>query len=170
MKQMLSRRVVMGSVALACAVLMSPVALAQTKSVGITAYVDHPALDAARKGVEDELKALGWESGKNLKLQYQSAQGNAATTGQIAALLVLNGGFLSIFISAVAIGTFLGGSALAKDSPEALSTLRERVTSKGGTTYAALTVLQDDGVAASLGRAIEAADRRAAELGDEFGR
>lgn len=64
----------------------------------------------------------------------------------------------------------LGGSALAKDSPEALSTLRERVTSKGGTTYAALTVLQDDGVAASLGRAIEAADRRAAELGDEFGR
>ncbi|ARU03351.1 ABC transporter substrate-binding protein [Comamonas serinivorans] len=84
MKQMLSRRVVMSSVALACAVLMSPVALAQTKSVGITAYVDHPALDAARKGVEDELKALGWESGKNLKLQYQSAQGNAATTGQIA--------------------------------------------------------------------------------------
>ena len=70
----------------------------------------------------------------------------------------------------LAIGTFLGGSALAKDSPEALSTLRERVTSKGGTTYAALTVLQDDGVAASLGRAIEAADRRAAELGDEFGR
>lgn len=31
---------------------------------------------------------------------------DTATTGQIAALLVLNGGFLSIFISAVAIGTF----------------------------------------------------------------
>ena len=59
-------------------------AQAKPKTVGITAYVDHPALDAVRKGVEDELKALGWEDGKNLKLQYQSAQGNTATTGQIA--------------------------------------------------------------------------------------
>ena len=70
----------------------------------------------------------------------------------------------------LAIGTFSGGSALAKDSPEALSTLRERVTSKGGTTYAALTVLQEEGVAESFVRAMEAADRRAGELGDEFGR
>ena len=59
-------------------------AQAKPKTVGITAYVDHPALDAVRKGVEDELKALGWEDGKNLKVQYQSAQGNTATTGQIA--------------------------------------------------------------------------------------
>ena len=86
MKQVLIRRAVLSSVALACAGLLSPVAMADTKmkTVGITAYVDHPALDAARKGVEDELKALGWEDGKTLKVQYQSAQGNTATTGQIA--------------------------------------------------------------------------------------
>lgn len=84
MKHSMIRRVAVSSLALACAALMSPFALAQTKSVGITAFVDHPALDAARKGVEDELKALGWEEGKNISIQYQSAQGNAATTGQIA--------------------------------------------------------------------------------------
>lgn len=57
---------------------------ATLKSVGITAIVDHPALDAARKGVVDQLKAEGFVSGKQIKLQYQSAQGNAATAGQIA--------------------------------------------------------------------------------------
>ncbi|MCL6261900.1 ABC transporter substrate-binding protein [Craterilacuibacter sp. RT1T] len=57
---------------------------ADMKSVAVTAIVDHPALDAARKGVEDELKAAGYQNGSNLKLQYQSAQGNTATAGQIA--------------------------------------------------------------------------------------
>ena len=47
--------------------------------------------------------------------------------------------------------------------------LRERVTSKGGTTHAALGVLQAEGVQAAFVRAIEAAARRARELGDEFG-
>jgi putative ABC transport system substrate-binding protein len=57
---------------------------ASLKSVGITAIVDHPALDAARKGVVDELKAEGFVEGKQIKLQYQSAQGSTATAGQIA--------------------------------------------------------------------------------------
>lgn len=54
------------------------------KSVAVTAIVDHPALDAARKGVEDELKAAGFEPGKQIKYQFQSAQGNTATAAQIA--------------------------------------------------------------------------------------
>jgi putative ABC transport system substrate-binding protein len=57
---------------------------ADTKYVAITAIVDHPALDAVRDGAEDELKASGFEPGKNLKWEYQSAQGNAGTAGQIA--------------------------------------------------------------------------------------
>ena len=59
-------------------------AFAADKSVAITAIVEHPALDAARDGVKDELKAAGFESGKNLKLDYQSAQGNTGTAAQIA--------------------------------------------------------------------------------------
>lgn len=54
------------------------------KSVAITAIVEHPALDAIRDGVQDALKRAGYVAGKNLRLQYQSAQGNTATAGQIA--------------------------------------------------------------------------------------
>lgn len=70
----------------------------------------------------------------------------------------------------LAIGTFAGSAQLAADSPEPLATLRERVTSKGGTTYAALTTLAEAGVGPAIVRAAHAAARRAKALGDEFGR
>jgi pyrroline-5-carboxylate reductase len=70
----------------------------------------------------------------------------------------------------LAVGTFAGGSALAADSPEPLAVLRERVTSKGGTTYAALTVMEQVGIKNTFGAAMRAACARAKELGDEFGR
>ncbi|PIT23670.1 ABC transporter substrate-binding protein [Snodgrassella alvi] len=54
------------------------------KKVAITAIVEHPALDAVRQGVIDELRAEGYEQGKNLQLDFQSAQGNTATASQIA--------------------------------------------------------------------------------------
>jgi pyrroline-5-carboxylate reductase len=69
----------------------------------------------------------------------------------------------------LAVQTFVGASALAKASSEPPETLRERVTSKGGTTYAALTSLERDGVRLQFMRAMHAARQRAAELGDEFG-
>jgi len=53
-------------------------------SVEVLAIVEHPALDAIRDGVRAELQAAGYEAGKNLKWEYQSAQGNTATAGQIA--------------------------------------------------------------------------------------
>ncbi|MGV3571514.1 MAG: pyrroline-5-carboxylate reductase [Ramlibacter sp.] len=70
----------------------------------------------------------------------------------------------------LAVGTFAGASELARASAEPLETLRERVTSKGGTTYAALTSMEHDGVKAQFIAAMRAACRRASELGDEFGR
>ncbi|HEY0837860.1 MAG TPA: ABC transporter substrate-binding protein [Azospirillum sp.] len=70
--------------AVAMGVALSTPALAQTKSVAITAIVEHPALDATRDGVIDALKAAGFTPGENLKLDYQSAQGNPATAVQIA--------------------------------------------------------------------------------------
>ena len=71
---------------------------------------------------------------------------------------------------ALAVGTFAGGAHLAAQSAEPLATLRERVTSKGGTTHAALTALEQAGVKAAFVKAMHAACVRAAELGDEFGR
>lgn len=54
------------------------------KKVAITAIVEHPALDAVRQGVLDELAAQGYQQGKNIQIDFQSAQGNTATAGQIA--------------------------------------------------------------------------------------
>jgi pyrroline-5-carboxylate reductase len=70
----------------------------------------------------------------------------------------------------LAIGTFTGASALAHSATEPPSVLRERVTSKGGTTYAAITSLEGADVKAQFKTAIRAAQKRAAELGEEFGR
>jgi pyrroline-5-carboxylate reductase len=69
----------------------------------------------------------------------------------------------------LALATFTGAAALAAQSPESVGTLRERVTSKGGTTYAALTSLESDRVQAAFGKALHAAQRRAVELGNELG-
>jgi pyrroline-5-carboxylate reductase len=69
----------------------------------------------------------------------------------------------------LALATCAGAAALGQTSGESPATLRERVTSKGGTTYAAVTSLQVDGVDAAIRRAVLAAQRRAAELGKEFG-
>lgn len=56
----------------------------EMKEVAITAFVEHPALDAVREGVIEELAAEGFEEGKNVKINFQSAQNNSATAGQIA--------------------------------------------------------------------------------------
>jgi len=69
----------------------------------------------------------------------------------------------------LAVGTFVGSSALAKASDEPPETLRARVTSKGGTTYAAITSMEQDNVKNLFMRAMHAARQRARELGDEFG-
>ncbi|WP_137891962.1 pyrroline-5-carboxylate reductase [Ramlibacter sp. 2FC] len=69
----------------------------------------------------------------------------------------------------LAVGTFVGASELARASDEPPEVLRQRVTSKGGTTYAAISAMQHDGVNALFIKAMHAARQRAKELGDEFG-
>ncbi len=70
----------------------------------------------------------------------------------------------------LAVGTFIGAATLAQRSEDPPQTLRERVTSKGGTTYAALTSMDAAGVKARFEDALFAAQKRAEELGREFGR
>ena len=64
--------------------MVSSVANAAEKHVAITQIVEHPALDACRKGVKDELADAGFVEGKNLKWSFESAQGAPATAAQIA--------------------------------------------------------------------------------------
>jgi pyrroline-5-carboxylate reductase len=70
----------------------------------------------------------------------------------------------------LAIATFSGAAQLAAESHETVAVLRERVTSKGGTTYAALTSMQAAGVKEAIIAAVKAAAARGRELGVELGK
>ena len=61
--------------------------------------------------------------------------------------------------------TFIGAAALAQQSSDPVALLRERVTSKGGTTFAALESMRADKVQDAIIRALHAARDRARELG-----
>ncbi len=52
--------------------------------IGISQIVEHPALDATRKGFADELAASGYVEGKNVQFDYKNAQNNRPVSGQIA--------------------------------------------------------------------------------------
>ncbi|HHW44762.1 MAG TPA: ABC transporter substrate-binding protein [Desulfotomaculum sp.] len=52
--------------------------------LGIIQIVEHPALDAARKGFLETLAANGYEEGKNLQVDFQNAQGDQSTLQTIA--------------------------------------------------------------------------------------
>jgi len=69
----------------------------------------------------------------------------------------------------LAVETFVGTAKLAAQSAEDVALLRERVTSKGGTTERALASMDADGVKSLIVRALHAANQRAHELGVQLG-
>jgi len=70
----------------------------------------------------------------------------------------------------LALHTVLGAAKLAASSADSPAELRSKVTSKGGTTEAALKVFDEERLAERFARAVEAASRRGAELGTELGK
>lgn len=123
-----SRRLVLNTLAAGVLAAMTSFAQAQDmKLVSVTAIVDHPALDSARKGIEDELKALGFEAGKTMKYQYQSAQGNPATAGQIAKKFV---GDKSDVIVAIATPSAQAAAASTKTIPVVFTAVTDPVAAK----------------------------------------
>ncbi|PHV13204.1 pyrroline-5-carboxylate reductase [Chitinimonas sp. BJB300] len=79
-------------------------------------------------------------------------------------------GFDAATARQLAYATFDGAIKLAQASTDSAATLREKVTSKGGTTEAALMLMGEKGVQAAIVMAAQAAESRAAELADELGR
>lgn len=69
----------------------------------------------------------------------------------------------------LAVHTALGAGRLAAESVDPPAVLREQVTSRGGTTAAALAILEASDIRGLLNRAVAAAERRSAELAREFG-
>ncbi|MFA5662686.1 pyrroline-5-carboxylate reductase [Castellaniella sp.] len=68
----------------------------------------------------------------------------------------------------LALATFNGATQLAGLSPDSPAILRERVTSKGGTTAAALEVFMAHDQAKIIHQAVAAATRRARELAGQY--
>jgi pyrroline-5-carboxylate reductase len=68
----------------------------------------------------------------------------------------------------IVLQTVFGAASLARTESAPFAELRERVTSKGGTTYAALTKMEEGHFAQTLQEGIKAADKRSAELADAF--
>lgn len=78
-------------------------------------------------------------------------------------------GFNTSDARVLAIDTFVGAARLAEQSPEQVSVLRQRVTSKGGTTEAALASFDTSGIHDAILRGVLAAAERGRQLGDEIG-
>ena len=70
----------------------------------------------------------------------------------------------------LATATVLGAARMAEAEPVGPGVLRERVTSPGGTTERALSILESARVRAKFKRAIQAACQRSRELAEEFGK
>jgi pyrroline-5-carboxylate reductase len=144
---------------------------------GIAALVATPAVGAAERALVEQVLA---PTGQTLWVACEadldavtaiSGSGPAYVFYMLEAMIAaaVEMGLSAEQGKRLALATFDGATALAAQSAEPPDVLRERVTSKGGTTYAALQSLQADGVAAAFVKALKAAQQRARELGDEFG-
>ena len=69
----------------------------------------------------------------------------------------------------LSLATFIGAGELVRSTGESPKSLRQKVTSPGGTTQAAIGSMEDDDLQAQIINAIYAARKRARELGDAFG-
>ena len=69
----------------------------------------------------------------------------------------------------LAIETAFGAASMARSRKETPAKLRENVTSKGGTTAAALTSFASNDFPATISKGMQAAENRAKEMGQEFG-
>src|SRR5512145_1203379 len=115
--------VIKASLAALALVLIAPAEAAETKSVTITQIDEHPALDACRKGVEDELKAQGIE----VTWSYESAQGNPGTAAQIARKFVGQAPAAIVAISTPSAQTVV---AATKDIPVIFTAVTDPVGAK----------------------------------------
>lgn len=140
---------------------------------GIAGLYARPAVGAAQRA---ECEALLAPTGSTLWLERE------ADLDAVTALSGSGPAYVFFFIEAMveagvqmglpadaarrlAQETFAGAAALAMASSESPQVLRERVTSKGGTTHAAITSMEASGVKAAFVQALIAAQKRAEELG-----
>jgi pyrroline-5-carboxylate reductase len=144
---------------------------------GVTGMFANTAVsEAERMGAERVMQSVGstvWvsEEGHIDGITAISGSGPAYVFLFIEALqqAALELGFSSMQAHQLSIETVLGAARLASHSAEPASVLRERVTSKGGTTEAALSEMAKLGVKEGIVAGVLAAGKRAAVLGEQLG-
>ncbi len=144
---------------------------------GITGLCAMPAVDETGKNMADQiLRAVGstvWidDESQMDAVTAISGSGPAYVFLFIEALqqAALDLGFNPSQARQLAIETAQGAAALAAGSEDPASILRERVTSKGGTTEAALKVMHEQGVKEGIIAGCKAAESRGRELGKLLG-
>lgn len=144
---------------------------------GITGLYADPSVDhEARAVAERILAAVGRTAWIDDEAQMDavtavSGSGPAYVFYFIEAIenAALELGFSPTQARQLTVETFLGAARLAEQSKEPIATLRERVTSKGGTTAAALDAFNAGGAAAAIRAGVLAADARGRELGELLG-
>ena len=147
-------------------------------SAGVTGLYAAPAVSLEQKqAAERILKAVGstlWvdDEARIDAVTAVSGSGPAYVFYFIEALrdAALELGFEADAAQHLALDTFLGSARLAAQSAEDVAVLRQRVTSKGGTTEQALLSLDRDQVKAAVARAVKAAEARGKELGELLGK
>ncbi|MBN8476301.1 pyrroline-5-carboxylate reductase [Sulfuritalea sp.] len=145
---------------------------------GITALCADPSVDRdGRAHAEKVLQAVGrtvWIADETQMdaVTAMSGSGPAYVFYFLEAMEAagIQLGFDAATARQLSIETFIGAARLAEQSSESISTLRERVTSKGGTTEAALLSFAASDIAGAIAKGILAADSRGRELGDVLGK
>lgn len=145
---------------------------------GVTGLFADPSVDAAgRAAAERILAAVGstvWATSEDQMdaVTAISGSGPAYVFHFIEALEAAGRklGFDEAGARRLAIDTLLGAARLAAGAEDSPAVLRQKVTSKGGTTEAALASLAASGWHDALIAAVEAAAARGHELGEELGK
>ena len=145
---------------------------------GITGVYAPPDVDAdGRKNAETILRAVGevvWVIEEELLDTVTAVSGSGPAyvfwlIEQLAAFAE-RAGIPAQDALRLAKHCVLGSAKLALDSAQPPAQLRKNVTSKGGTTEAALKVFDEEKLAERFQKALAAATRRGGELGDQLGR
>ena len=122
------------------------------RSVGITLWVDE----------ERQLDTVTALSGSGPAYIFLVIEAMQAAAEQM--------GLSSETARMLSIETAFGSSKLALESQDEVSLLRQRVTSKGGTTEKALQILEDGGLRKLFYNAMQGAEERAEELAEQLGK
>ena len=143
---------------------------------GITALWAMPQVDAPRRSLVSKImQAVGevvWVTDEALLNPVTALSGSGpAYVFYFLEIMEKSGRDMGLppeTVRSLILQTFRGATELAAQSPDSFATLRQRVTSHKGTTAAALTVLEESRVRESIENALQAANRRGGELGDEL--